>query len=351
MQQSKMNHTRQAFTLIELLVVIAIIALLIGLLLPALGSARSSARKLTCASTQRSVGQGMLMYALDFQDYYPGPNSSGASYRRFRGPGVWWGMNGNTSEITPTTWWDWISPSLGDSLSLSPNRARRTAQIFNDFGCSEARVPADSLFFGGGANFDRADFERVLVDGTGFNQISYLTPGSFHYFSADYAQNAPYISGSSGPRYLTGFPDPAVSPKSFRPQLNRVGTQASSKVFVADGTRYLTDDLILDFDPSTTAQIYSSFGTSGPIFDQSRAYGRNTIPDSDLNVELSARHTGTINTVYFDGHVEAMDTKQMWTDPNPWFPTGSIFTFNNATPESLEFMRVQQGNRSVAKIY
>lgn len=341
----------KAFTLIELLVVIAIIALLIGILLPALGSARASARKLTCGSTERSAGQGVLMYALDNKDYYPGPNTTGANYRRFRGPGEWWGMTGNKNELTPTSLWDWISPSLGDSLGLSPNRATRTEQIFNDFGCSEARVVVDSLYAGGPV-FDREDFESILENGEGYRQMSYLTPGAFHYYSNDYGQNGgPPIPNAGGQRYLVGFRDPATTPKKFRPKVTAVGTQVSNKIFAADGTRYLNDELILDFDMSPTAQTYSSFGTSGPIFDESRAYGRDTIPNSELNVELSIRHADSVNALYFDGHVGSLDKIEMYTDPNPWFPTGSVFTGRNATPESVAFMADQQGNRSVAKIH
>jgi len=260
-------------------------------------------------------------------------------------------MNGNTTELTPTTIWDWISPSLGDSLGLSPNRAVRTAQIFNNFGCSEARTPIDSLFIAG-ATFDREDFERVLDGGQGYNQISYLTPGPFHYYSSEYGlNNGPTIFSGSSERYLVGFEDPATTPRSYKPQLTRVGTQVSNKILAADGTRYLTDDLILDFDTNPTTAFYSSFGTSGPIFEESRAYGRNTIPDSTLNVDLSMRHAESVNALYFDGHVESLSKSEMYTDPNPWFPTGSVFSFNRATPESVTFMEAQQGNRNVAKIY
>ena len=64
------------FTLIELLVVIAIIAILAAMLLPALNKARERGRNATCQGNLRSLGQAVVLYAGDYQDYIPwGPEN------------------------------------------------------------------------------------------------------------------------------------------------------------------------------------------------------------------------------------------------------------------------------------
>lgn len=63
--------SRQGFTLIELLVVVAIIGLLVSILLPALSAARQQARASVCLARLRVLGQGITIYCGDNRDVLP----------------------------------------------------------------------------------------------------------------------------------------------------------------------------------------------------------------------------------------------------------------------------------------
>ncbi|TVQ33782.1 MAG: hypothetical protein EA376_01400 [Phycisphaeraceae bacterium] len=340
-----MQRNRRAVTLIEILIAISLIALLLGLLAPAMFGARSSARNASCIAMQRNLHIAVATYAINHRDRLPGVNTTGREYLGDGSLNITELLFDTTPE-TPTTVFDWISPAIGLSAGLSPNRARRTKQIFEDLGCASAGAMNDMLW-PSGANrptnntADYAQFRELLRE-EGIGQISYLSPGPFHLLG-------PHQQGLGRPRQGRhyGWAGPAIPHHSYRPRMDRVGAQPATKIFLADGTRYVTPERILDFDVSPRPKYYGSFTSSTPIYDASTAYGRRphrpefgdegrgeNRSSYPLNRDLSYRHGRRINVLYFDGHAGSLTEAESKTDAAPWYPTGSIFTGVRATEES-----------------
>jgi prepilin-type processing-associated H-X9-DG protein len=167
--------------------------------------------------------------------------------------------------------------------------------------------------------------------------VSYLAPASFHRYPNPTAAAAHIKNGFTPNCTPAGQQNPVAVNPGYEPRLDLIGTQASNKVFAADGTRYYDSDGTLDFDISPAAYTFSSFADSGPIFNGSTAYGQQG-PGAPNNLKLTYRHSGeVINVVYFDGHARSMKQKESWTDATPWYPGRSLFNGVNATPESGNF--------------
>lgn len=67
------------FTLIELLVVIAIISILAAILFPVFQKVRENARAISCASNEKQLALGILMYAQDSDEALPPTQAEGST--------------------------------------------------------------------------------------------------------------------------------------------------------------------------------------------------------------------------------------------------------------------------------
>ncbi len=319
------RSTRPAFTLIELLVVIAIIALLVGILLPSLRTARDAARAVVCGSNIRQLAMAQTVYATDHKEIYASPTTAGADAQ----------VNPNSiafdkTEETPTQSHDWFSPIMGLSLNLPTNRAQRMQAIFNSkIACPSSNATA--VPYTAVSPPDRPDFDTFFNP---VKQASFLSPGGFNWL--------PNGTVASNLRYQntilhSNFSTPCAITPAFYPRLDKVGTQASQKALFMDGTRYFPTQLDTQIDLNPTP-AGGTFIDSGPTFNGSRAYGRNTVsPNSfPINTQLSFRHGAkdSMNVAYFDGHAAIMRNKTAWSNPTPWYPSGSIWVGGaNGTPE------------------
>lgn len=346
MKQSS-RKAAAGFTLIELLVVVAVIGILISVLLPALQAARGAAQKIVGASTQRQLGLAQIAYSSENDNWYAGLNSpqnrfSTATGTPFAGFGIIQGDNnlGDTASNVPVQNVDWISPSIGNSMEFSVNRAERTQQIFNELADPKANTP--NIVWPGSQNASDIDDFREISRAGGFNQVSYGMPYAFSYV----ARGTSYRHTRTGVgtfQFQTASRNwtTVISPDSFIPRYDRIrGT--SYKIMVTDGTRYLTDANdggFLDFDASNNPGSFGSFTFNTPIYNEAREWRRLKDVGSVYNGQdnLSIRHDGntTANVTYFDGSGDSLDRSEIYGEPKHWHPRGSNFTGENATDEAL----------------
>lgn len=300
------HTTSRAFTLIELLVVISIIALLIAILLPALGAARESARASVCLNHMRGAGQGIFTYSTDNKENLPGPNTSGSQLTQLSSAYSF----KNTPE-EPTQNFDWVSPSLGQSLGLPGNRSDKVERIFEqDFRCPSNEEVYTNQAFGSLSVPDTSP-----VSSYSMNTAFMVSWGAF--------------PGGSPPKiyqrsWITSVIQSSVSEPTNLGKL----VNASSKAIVMEGARYVDRSSgEATFNGAEKQIDGGNWASHGPglstLVSNGNPYKWSNDQEQQNARRFAYRHRNDVmNIGFLDGHGEAQ-TQTESREVDQWFPSGS----------------------------
>jgi len=303
-----------AFTLIELLVVIAIIAILIGLLLPAVQKVREAAARMSCSNNLKQLGLAIHNYASANQDKLPSPGEGLV-------PGT------STKDYDVHSFFTYILPYMEQT---SVYQLIDLNKVYNDGSAPNNQVAA------------KAQPPSFLCPGAGGVQADPKGYGQTSYMPIAYTDIDP----------TTGFRNPAMRvPGGMRLLKYKANTilgvtdGTSNTLAIGEDSDFRNNETVFPFqassavDPGTVdvnpsgrrainrwADPETGNGVSGPptgdpasplFLSKAGPYinqwktpsgGGSSCPWSTNNCgpndELSSSHTGGVNVMFLDGHVQ-----------------------------------------------
>jgi len=333
----------RGFTLIELLVVISIIMLLMSILIPSMRKARDHAKEVACGALMHGLGNGLANYFYENNDWIPGMNTSGVGLRSTQ---MIAGADPESfkTKRMPVQPQDWLSPIV-DEPNLPDNRAERYRFLLDHYKCP-AQADVNAIVYGSAP--DSEDFAKIPR----WQSISFLMPEAFQLWGKHQAGRtlatmkkipAIPVRAEAAPNNWEVLAD------DYESKLLRVGNPGK-KIFIADGTRYLDDQGVLDFDIGLYPTYFGSFTSSGAWWCQSTAYGvkpgseawsetTRTVstgsPSKGQNLQLSYRHSshdrfdgaaknnfGKMDAMFYDGHVSLLNDEDS-RNIDLWYPKGA----------------------------
>ncbi len=245
-----MKH--KGFTLIELLVVIAIIALLMAIITPALKKAKAAAKSIVCMGNQKNIAPAVLMYSEDYDDLMHGSPNGGLFFYR-----------GTSEPIDP----DYRGGSFAEEAYWGVIFNDIYLQNYKMFQCPSARM-----------------VDWYKPQGNSFEDAE-------QYLHATYGINGYYYNDGKRKKMST-----------FKAPSRLIFAHDHFEHRMDNNPGGGSDTLMLRPAASITLQQWRPVDKGG-----NANYGGNP----DYNVETSPekevfRHNNRSNTIYLDGHVDAI---------------------------------------------